>query len=167
MISKTDLLKLNTFITTFFDESDLTFRYGMPLLGSIIGVVNPPLSSLAVSRIISKMAHDSITFSEYLFQLIRQNNIDEKKLYIAIGKDHKYLSKIRCNKNYQPSKKIVCAMAISMRLTLTETNMLLQLAGYALSTSQHFDLIISYAIINKIYDISIVQDYLEEYGLSF
>ncbi len=74
-------------------------------------------------------------------------------------------SKIRCNNNYIPKKKILLLSYVYL-LSLDENrfNNLLSSAGYSLSKNNNFDLVISYCIENDIYDINIINDYLYTYA---
>ena len=117
-------------------------------LGFIIAP--PPLDS-ALTR---KMNSGSKTFQERLLELIKEKNADVVTVYKNANIDRKLFSRIRCNKDYTPSKNTVLALAIALRLNLQETQDLLIRAGLALSPSITFDIIVSFFIENQIYDIS-------------
>ena len=55
--------------------------------------------------------------------------------------------------HYKPSKPTVIAFAISLELSLEETNEMLRKAGFALSHSNKFDIIIEYFILNGNYNV--------------
>ena len=58
--------------------------------------------------------------------------------------DKKTFSKIKCNKNYRPSKVTAVSFAIGLKLTFDEAVHLLSTVGMCLSHSEKFDVIIEY-----------------------
>jgi hypothetical protein len=62
-----------------------------------------------------------------------------------------------------PSKRTAVALAVALELSLDETDDLLERAGYALSHSRIFDVIVEYFITNGKYDIYEINEVLFKY----
>ena len=108
---------------------------------------------MATSGLDEVLAHLDAGFSETLLKLIDRSGKKDTEVYKKANVDRKLFSKIRNNPDYKPSKPTAVAFAIALELSLPETRDLIARAGYALSASSKFDVIIEYFIMQRDYDI--------------
>ena len=92
-------------------------------------------------------------FSETLLKLIDKTGKKDSDIYKKANIDRKLFSKIRNNPSYKPTKPTALAFAIALELDLDETKDFIGRAGYTLTHSSKFDIIVEYFIITKNYNV--------------
>lgn len=92
-------------------------------------------------------------FSETLLQLIDRTGKKDSEIYKKANVDRKLFSKIRNNMDYRPSKTTALAFAFALELDVDETKDFISRAGFALSHSSKFDVIVEYFLVNGNYNV--------------
>ena len=91
-------------------------------------------------------------FAETLFSYIDKTGVTDVEAYKLSNVGKKTFSKIKCNKDYKPSKITAVSFAVGLHLDLEETRHLLSTAGMCLSRANKFDVIIEYFITTGKYE---------------
>ena len=108
----------------------------------------------------------SSSFVEYLYSLMDKYGFENASdLYNKANVSRQLWSSIISEKS-NPSLNVCLKLALAMEVTNHECKYLLKKAGYTLSSSNKFALIIRYAIENKIFDVYKVNELLEQNGYS-
>ncbi len=110
------------------------------------------------------LAEKEQSFSALLLQIIDEKGLKDSDVYKRANIDRRLFSKIRGDEDYVPSKKTAISFCLALKLSTNEANKLLATAGYTLSASSRFDLIIMYLIENGEYNIQFANIVLNDYG---
>jgi O-acetyl-ADP-ribose deacetylase (regulator of RNase III) len=119
----------------------------------------PMAKQQSLDDLISKLDEP---FSATLLRFIDAKGKTDVEVYKRANIDRKLFSKIR-SPDYRPGKKTVVALCVALALTPGETDDLLARAGFALSRSVKFDVMVEYFIASGRSDIFEINNVLFEY----
>ena len=90
------------------------------------------------------VSEEGESFHQELFEYIRLSGKTDQDIYTAVGLNRRRFSEIRSDRNFKPDKRMVLSFVFVLHLDLGQAEHLLQTAGWALSRSSTFDLIVRY-----------------------
>ena len=105
------------------------------------------------------LAHMDASFADTLLNMIDKKGYKDSEVYARANLSRQYFSKLRAG-TINPSKRVVCALAVALELTLDETKLLLERAGHALTHADKFDIVVEWFITQGRYDIFLINETL-------
>ena len=111
-----------------------------------------------------KNEEKSISFTDYLDKLLKKYGYTKDSTFYNKANILKQTWQKIITGKVNPSIKTIVKIAFVLHATNHECKYLMKKAGYTLSSSSNYSLIIRYCLNNKIYDLDIVNNYLEQYG---
>lgn len=153
-------------------EDDASIAAPRPFVAANIrmpGAAMPGAPSRAGATLDAEIAQLVATldapFSTTLLALIDARGMADAEVYHRANISRQLFSKIRGNESYRPSKQTVVALAIALELDMSATQDLLARAGFTLSKSSKFDVIVRFFIERGIYDLFQLNEVLFAYDL--
>lgn len=153
-------------------EDDASIAASRPFVAANIrmpGAAMPGAPSRAGATLDAEIAQLVATldapFSTTLLALIDARGMTDAEVYHRANISRQLFSKIRGNESYRPSKQTVVALAIALELDMSATQDLLARAGFTLSKSSKFDVIVRFFIERAIYDLFQLNEVLFAYDL--
>lgn len=143
----------------------------MPLPGASLAAGDGPIEKLSqkipagaskeLRQFIEEEQEES--FYNLLKKEIEKRGMTEVECYKKANISRKLYSKIKNQPFYKPSKQTAAAFAIALEMDLEDADGLLGCAGYTLSGSSLFDMIIKFHIKEAIYDIYEINNVLYDF----
>lgn len=127
-------------------------------------LVMPCASAVGGISLEDMLEKEEMTFSEALLDWLIKKDLNDPDVYKKANMDRKLFSKIRSNADYKPKKSTAIALALALELDLEETKEFIGRAGYALTHSSKFDIIIEYFIRQKNYNVFEINEVLFAYN---
>ncbi|NHM14081.1 macro domain-containing protein [Xiamenia xianingshaonis] len=122
-----------------------------------------PAPTLEPQSLAERLAQLDESFAQTVLRLIDERGLTDVEVYKRANMSRQLFAKIRKDDGYRPTKKTACALVFALGLDHADAVALLARAGFALSHSSKFDVIVEYFLVNDIHDIFQVNEALFAY----
>ena len=119
-----------------------------------------PLSDVPLTSLAERLSTLDESFAQTVLRLIDERGMTDVEVYKRANMSRQLFAKIRRDDNYRPTKKTACALAFALGLSHADALALLARAGFTLSHSSKFDIIVEYFLMQGICDIYQVNEAL-------
>lgn len=120
----------------------------------ITGAFEPVvLGSSAPASLAERLDQLDESFAQTVLRLIDERGMSDVEVYKRANMSRQLFAKIRKDDDYRPTKKTACALAFALGLGYEDALALLERAGFTLSHSSKFDVIVEFFLLNGINDI--------------
>lgn len=152
-----------TMASVTVETTDGTFTGSLEITGAFDAVTPGDLGNAMPPGLAERLSRLDESFAQTVLRLIDERGLRDVTVYKRANMSRQLFAKIRRDDNYRPTKKTACALAFALRLPYEDALALLSRAGFTLSHSSKFDIIVEYCLLNSIYDINRVNMVLYEF----
>lgn len=152
-----------TMASATVETTDGTFTGSLEITGAFDAVTPGDLGNAMPPGLAERLSRLDESFAQTVLRLIDERGLRDATVYKRANMSRQLFAKIRRDDNYRPTKKTACALAFALRLPYEDALVLLSRAGFTLSHSSKFDVIVEYCLLNNIYDINQVNMVLYEF----
>lgn len=145
------------------ETTDDTFTGSLEITGAFDAVTPGDLGNAMPPGLAERLSRLDESFAQTVLRLIDERGLRDATVYKRANMSRQLFAKIRRDDNYRPTKKTACALAFALRLPYEDALVLLSRAGFTLSHSSKFDVIVEYCLLNNIHDVNQVNMVLYEF----
>lgn len=152
-----------TFLGTTAEASDDVFVDSPETTGAFDTIAPAAFGDAVQPGLSERLDHLDESFAQTVLRLIDERGLRDATVYKRANMSRQLFAKIRRDDDYRPTKKTACALAFALRLSYEDALALLSRAGFTLSHSSKFDVIVEYCLLSNIHDINQVNMVLYEF----
>lgn len=152
-----------TFLGTTAEASDDVFVDSPETTGAFDTIAPAAFGDAVQPGLSERLDHLDESFAQTVLRLIDERGLRDATVYKRANMSRQLFAKIRRDDDYRPTKKTACALAFALRLSYEDALALLSRAGFTLSHSSKFDVIVEYCLLSSIHDINQVNMVLYEF----